>query len=355
MSEAQHHPTTDRRFSQDIIELIFEEAQLDDFRKMTLFACSRVSNEWRRIALKYVFRTLSLIVQSNEEIRFPIHINRFMTDFLAAPESSYLAPLVRKLTITWGTLAGNPIQYDFIDYLPSFPSLHTLSLVGGVAQRITETARPYVGTLCLDNLWIEGQPSNFHDLVALCDLLSLFRSLNCLRLDRVKTLRRTIDRAGWQQIPLPKISSLALRNMDALDRDCVLSKLLGPRSVLSTLKSLDVTATTLLAAGFKTLGRHASSVEHLALEVQIPSSRPSDLQRGTWYKLFYLQVFSSSVRSNWPRGDVVIYIVTLTRNDRMFGMPRQLTIPRRRNDIRTPFVGPTNIHRPSLVWRLLRY
>ena len=279
MSETQH-PAVDRRFLQDILDLIFQEAQLDDFHKRTLFACSQVSKEWRRVALKYVFRTMSLIIRRPGEIPPSIHINRFVLDFLAAPESSYLAPLVRKLTITWSTSGHNSIHYDFIDYLPSFPALNTLFLVGGVTERMPETSRRHIGTLAMDHLTLKGQPSSIHDMAAFCDLLSLFGSLNCLRLDRIRDFGRTSDPAGCRNIPLPQISSLKLRDMEASTRDCVLSKLLEPRSVLTGLKSLDIMATTLLLDGFGTLSRCASSIEHLALDVEMPSTWPDDPERG---------------------------------------------------------------------------
>lgn len=278
MSEIQY-PVADQRFMRDILDLIFDEAELGDFHKRTLFACSRVSKDWRRAALKRIFRSISLIVRRPHDPPPSVQINRYINDFVDAPEAPHLAPLVRKLTLKWGSSQWNSVQYDFIDYLPSFPALHTLSLVGQLAERLPDSMSSRVGTLTLDSLHIgdcQSRTTVTHNVVAFCDLLSLFGKLRCLQLDTIQDFVHLQNPAVWQDIPLPRVSSLKLRNtVGQSQAPGIVSTILQPRSVLLGLQSLDIIATEIPSKDFISLSEYAPTIEHLALEVEMPSTDAS--------------------------------------------------------------------------------
>lgn len=258
----------------DIMSIVFEGILYDDYHKKNIFACSLVSKEWRSVALKYCFRSVSLFVRPTPEPGpGETPINRFMQDFLKSTILPIVRNYVQRLRLGWGTGArGQHIQFTFVDYLPLFPALRCLHVVGGLASRMPEPMRHLSGTLELEHLAIEGQSpvrrrgelDSSHDPMALFDMLGLFRSLKSLELENLQSWRRDSTAAAWTTLPLPRLSSLTMQNMPHEYTPPVISDFFAATSILVGLKHLDVVDSGLCRELQHEIFRVAESIEHLA-------------------------------------------------------------------------------------------
>lgn len=209
-----------------------------------LYSCSLVSKRWHDIAFPHIFSSLSLLIRVDEPPEvMSIPINRFMQDLLADPIFPSIQHTVRSLKLKWGRAAGGDIDYDFADYIPHFPALSHLTLQGMVSARLPATYSHARGTVAIDSLTIlgtckpSGPPSRHpHNIEALCDLLSMFRSVGTLVLEDLlhwDDQGRSIDWKSWD-LPVPQ--SLVL------DRAYFSTDVLSNIPILKHTRALDVVA-----------------------------------------------------------------------------------------------------------------
>ena len=124
--------------------------------KKAILNCSLVSKKWRSIAFTHTFRSLSLLVRSE---KYPdtsgMQISRYVQDLLQDPFFS-VQHIVQHLTLKWGCQSGNDIEFDFVDFMPSFPALSSLTLKGTLYTRLPASYSHAKGSLALDKLIVTG-------------------------------------------------------------------------------------------------------------------------------------------------------------------------------------------------------
>ena len=202
---------------EDVLYHVFNPLLL----KRELLSCSLLSKKWRSTTFIQAFRSLSLLVKSKQEPNKPrAKINRYVEDLLGDPFFSSIQHIVRRLTLRWAGRPGlaSDIEFDFVDFLPSFPALSSLTLRGKVGKRLTASHSHLKGSLRLDELVINGiirRHFQDHSFNALCDLLSTFGSLKSLVLRNLWQWVESPSRyepVNWGRWTLPQPNSLVLEN-----------------------------------------------------------------------------------------------------------------------------------------------
>ena len=157
--------------------------------KREILRCSLLSKKWRSAAFVPAFRSLSLRVKSEKDPSpSDIQVNRFVEDLVQDPFFSSIQHIVRRLTLKWGRDPGHDIEFDFVNFIPFFPAMSSLTLQGMVCRRLPTSHNHLKGSLALDELIISGLTQRYdqcHSVEALCDLLSTFGSLKSLMLHRL--------------------------------------------------------------------------------------------------------------------------------------------------------------------------
>lgn len=159
-----------------------------------LLQCALVNKEWEELSLKRRFY----------EIKLQIGHGRWSaSEFVRSEEYDRVRKLVGKLSLYWPQTPGT-IRISFLEFLPHFPNLRSLVLTGLLNERIPwADASNANNCLAVKDLTIVGRPGEstkyHHNPAALCDLLSMFGSLQNLALKNFNDMHAIFS----AQKPLP--------------------------------------------------------------------------------------------------------------------------------------------------------
>lgn len=113
---------------EDVLEEVFSVVQDLDDKKISLFACSLVSQTWRVLTLKWRFRCISLNIQR-------LHRSEYnLTDFLKCNPNIYQAireiHFLGPLGVSPPYMARKPIGSEFVDLMMLLPAIEKLTIPG---------------------------------------------------------------------------------------------------------------------------------------------------------------------------------------------------------------------------------
>ena len=242
--------------------MVFDWIRPSDFRKETLFSCSLVSKSWRAMALRHCFYSLSLIYRMKS---YPetSDLNYILQDFVEADIFADVQYLVRKLALQCGKIGPNPIELDIATYLRHFPALRHFTLAGRVHERLSLNQPFPVLPLSLSTLAIVGQPGSIHNIIALYDLLSLFRPVRHIYLRNLKDWGSDSLSPDLDAPPLLELRSFTLH---ALPVASPLTDLLSLPSVMRCVECFEFHDETTLA-GLSFVKLHKPDVTHLTFAI----------------------------------------------------------------------------------------
>ncbi|GJE94536.1 hypothetical protein PsYK624_107060 [Phanerochaete sordida] len=207
----------------DVLYLVFREFVM---KRDLIHSCTFVCKRWRALTFPYIFSSLKLLAKTDDDPDTSgLQINRYVDELIRDPFFPSIQHITSHLTLKWGRNSGNPIEFDFIDFIPSFSSLHSLTLVGRVCRHLPAAHASARGAIKLSSLAIEGhircndnerrfpRSYEYHAASALCDLLSLFGALQSLKLRKFSDAYLSFDKNvpfKWQHWTLPCPRSLVL-------------------------------------------------------------------------------------------------------------------------------------------------